>query len=78
MTSNGSAPVDKTTVDNGIVINGFNARFSLDLTANGAHNLVIQNTEVSDNGTYECQEDGGLGSKHIVTLIIISGECLSF
>jgi hypothetical protein len=70
-------PVDQTIVDNGEVINGFNARFYLKVTAHGAHNLVIRNTEMSDGGTYECIEDGGIGSKHIVTLIIL-GEHLSF
>jgi Immunoglobulin V-set domain len=60
-------------VDSNTVVNGYKERFSLE---NGSHNLVIQNTSISDSGLYRCSEDGGLGPHHEVTLLV-KGKCLN-
>lgn len=70
-TSIRDSTVYETIFDDGFVMD---ARFSVDVSTNGARNLVIQSTAISDDGTYECIEDGGFGFIHTVHLEV-SGEC---
>jgi hypothetical protein len=72
-TSVGDLNVVEVIAEDGIVINGYAKKFSLDITPTGRHNLVLQNTSKSDGGKYECSEQGGLGLKHYVYLTV-TGE----
>jgi hypothetical protein len=57
-------------VDNDIVINGFNVRFSLKKNGNARRDLEVRNTQKLDGGLYRCKEDGGIGKSHDIRLIV--------
>jgi len=44
------------------------SRFTVDRSVPGQYDLVMPNVQQNDSGRYSCEEDSGLGRKHIYTV----------
>ena len=40
----------------------------------GFYNLTISNIQVNNSGWYICVEDEGIGQKHVIRLVVTTGE----
>ena len=64
----------------GLIMNGFRNRFSVDRSVNDNYELVISKTEVTDSGIYRCSrsEDGGSTQRTFEYHVSVTPSTLMF